>query len=163
MSVKIRLKRIGRKKRPFYRIVVTDSRTRRDGREIEKIGWFDPVVGKDKVQLDEDRVIYWIEQGAIPSPTMSNILKRLGVNYKLHLLKLGKTEEEIKLELEKWKTDKENKAETVSKQPNLVIDVVEEETMEVEDSNDVADDNSESEVESEESTEENSEAEPVTK
>ncbi len=106
MSVKIRLKRLGRKKRPFYRVVVMDSRTRRDGREIEKLGWFDPLKGKEAAQLNEDRTVYWLEQGAQPSDTVASILKRTGINYRLHLMKMGKSEEEIAEELSRWKAEK---------------------------------------------------------
>ena len=74
MAVKIRLKRMGRKNRPFYRIVAIDSRSRRDGVEIERLGWFDPLRTDVAVNLNEDRVIHWLKQGAQPSETVGNNL-----------------------------------------------------------------------------------------
>ena len=75
--VTIRLSRGGAKKRPFYHIVVTDQRNRRDGRYIERLGYFNPIAvdAKDKIRIDVPRVDYWIEQGAKPSDRVSNLLK----------------------------------------------------------------------------------------
>jgi small subunit ribosomal protein S16 len=75
--VSIRLSRGGAKKRPFYHIVVTDQRNRRDGRYIERLGYFNPIAvdGKDQVRIDLPRVDYWISQGAQPSDRVSNLLK----------------------------------------------------------------------------------------
>jgi small subunit ribosomal protein S16 len=77
--VTIRLSRGGAKKRPFYHIVVTDSRNRRDGRYIERLGFFNPVAtGKEKkLQLDLDRADYWIGQGAQPSDRVASLIKGL--------------------------------------------------------------------------------------
>ena len=76
--VKIRLKRMGAKKSPFYRIVVLDSRTRRDGREIEVLGTYDPKANPALVQIDEEKVLEWLNKGAAPSDTMRNILSKNG-------------------------------------------------------------------------------------
>ena len=74
MAVKIRLKRLGRRKRPFYRIVAIDSRKRRDGPEIERLGWYDPLTSDDeRFRLNEERIFHWLEVGAQPS----NAVKRL--------------------------------------------------------------------------------------
>lgn len=76
--VRIRLQRMGRTHRPFYRIQVTDSRRRRDGAAIEQLGWYDPVA-KDpakQLSLNEDRVKYWLSVGAQPSDTMRDFLAR---------------------------------------------------------------------------------------
>lgn len=75
--VTIRLSRGGAKKRPFYHIVVTDQRNRRDGRYIERLGYFNPIAvgGKDQLRIDVPRVDYWIGQGAQPSDRVSNLLK----------------------------------------------------------------------------------------
>jgi small subunit ribosomal protein S16 len=75
--VSIRLSRAGAKKRPFYHLVVTDSRNRRDGRYIERVGYFNPV-GKDheeNLRIDVERVEYWVGQGAQPSDRVSSLLK----------------------------------------------------------------------------------------
>ena len=77
--VKIRLKRMGASKSPFYRIVVTDSRNRRDGREIEVLGTIDPKVSPALVKIDEEKVLKWLNNGAKPSDTMRNYLSDLGI------------------------------------------------------------------------------------
>lgn len=74
MSVKIRLKRMGSKKRPFYRIVVADSRSPRDGRFIEKVGTYNPLAEPAKVELEEESIMNWLNNGAQPSDTVRNIL-----------------------------------------------------------------------------------------
>jgi small subunit ribosomal protein S16 len=75
--VSIRLSRGGAKKRPFYHIVVTDQRNRRDGRYIERLGYFNPIAadGKDRIRVDLPRIDYWIGQGAQPSDRVSSLLK----------------------------------------------------------------------------------------
>lgn len=82
MSVKIRLRRDGAKKRPFYHVVAADSRRARDGRYIEELGYYNPIVAADKesiVVLKEDRVRYWLSVGAQPSDTAAALLKRQGL------------------------------------------------------------------------------------
>jgi len=79
MAVKIRLARHGAKKRPFYRIVAADSECPRDGRFLEKLGTYNPLQDPAKVELNADRVKYWIGQGATPTDTVRSILKREGV------------------------------------------------------------------------------------
>ena len=109
MAVKIRLKRMGRVKRPFYRIVAIDSRTRRDGPEIERLGWFDPLKTDVAVELKEDRIIHWLEQGAQLSDKVSTIFTSTGLQYKLHLMREGKSEEEIVAALTEWQLGQEEK------------------------------------------------------
>ena len=82
MSVKLRLTRMGRRHRPFYRINVTDSRAARDGRVLEKLGHFDPLE-KDlakQVVLNKERAEYWLSHGAIPSDTVAQILQKHGIH-----------------------------------------------------------------------------------
>lgn len=79
MAVKIRLRRMGAKKAPFYRIVVADSRSPRDGRCIEEIGYFDPMVEPAVVKVDADKAKQWIANGAQPTDTVKSILKKNGV------------------------------------------------------------------------------------
>jgi small subunit ribosomal protein S16 len=78
MSVKIRLARHGAKKRPFYRIVVADIESRRDGRFLEIVGTYNPLPDPAEVSLKDERVKYWIGQGAIPTATVKNLLKKEG-------------------------------------------------------------------------------------
>ena len=77
--VKIRLKRMGMKKMPFYRIVVTDSRNPRDGRFIEEIGYYNPVSNPVQLKIDVERAKYWIGTGAQPTDTTRALLKKGGV------------------------------------------------------------------------------------
>jgi small subunit ribosomal protein S16 len=80
MAVKIRLARHGAKKRPFYRIVVADSESPRDGRFIEAVGTYAPLEDPAAVSLKTDRVKYWIDQGAKLTDTVRNILKKEGIS-----------------------------------------------------------------------------------
>lgn len=79
MAVRIRLARHGAKKRPFYRIVVADGESPRDGRYLENVGTYNPLLDPVEVNLKTERVQYWLQQGAIPSDTVKNILKKEGV------------------------------------------------------------------------------------
>ncbi|MCX7786855.1 MAG: 30S ribosomal protein S16 [Spirochaetes bacterium] len=77
MSVRIRLKRFGTNKRPYYRIVVMDSRTKRDGKALEVVGLYHPIETEEKqVRLETERIQAWLQQGAIPSPTVKRILNK---------------------------------------------------------------------------------------
>ena len=78
MAVKIRLARHGAKKRPFYRIIVADSECRRDGRFLEIVGTYNPLPDPAEVSLKEQRIKYWMDQGAIPTNTVKNLLKKKG-------------------------------------------------------------------------------------
>ncbi len=78
MAVKIRLARHGAKKRPFYRIVVADSKFPRDGRFLETVGTYNPLPDPTEVSLKEERIKYWMDQGAIPSNTVKSLLKKEG-------------------------------------------------------------------------------------
>lgn len=82
MAVVLRLKRIGRRNRPAYRICVFDSRTRRDGPPIEEIGHYDPLVGGEvpQFQLDEERARHWLGRGATMSETVASLLRRRGIS-----------------------------------------------------------------------------------
>ncbi len=78
MAVKIRLARHGAKKKPFYRIVVTDSESPRDGRFIEIVGTYDPLLDPAVVSLENERLQHWMDQGALPTATVNNLLKKEG-------------------------------------------------------------------------------------
>lgn len=82
MAVKIRLKRMGAKKAPFYRVVVADSRSPRDGRFIEQIGYYNPIVKPVEVKLDEEKVSKWIKNGAQPTDTVKRLIKQAGISEK---------------------------------------------------------------------------------
>ncbi|MCV2893484.1 30S ribosomal protein S16 [Lentibacter sp. XHP0401] len=95
MAMKIRLARGGSKKRPFYRVVATDSRMPRDGRFIEKLGTYNPLLAKDseeRVKLDLDRIKYWLGEGAQPTDRVSRMLEAAGVLEKKERANLKKGE-----------------------------------------------------------------------
>ncbi len=79
MATKIRLMRMGRKKRPFYRIVVADSRTRRDGAFIEIIGTYNPLPNETEIKIDEEKALKWLSVGAIPTDTAKSLMSKLGI------------------------------------------------------------------------------------
>ena len=79
MAAVMRLRRMGAPKKPFYRIVVTDSKSPRQGKYIEKVGWYDPMKDPAQIELDKERVQYWLSQGVKPSETVCSILKKNGI------------------------------------------------------------------------------------
>ena len=79
MAVKIRLRRMGQKKAPFYRIVVADSRSPRDGRFIDEIGYYDPTKEPSEIRVDEEAANTWLANGAQPTQTVEKILKTAGI------------------------------------------------------------------------------------
>ncbi|KMY49422.1 30S ribosomal protein S16 [Peribacillus sp. JNUCC 23] len=90
MAVKIRLKRMGAKKTPFYRIVVADARSPRDGRYIEVVGTYNPVTQPAQIQINEELALKWLQDGAKPSDTVRNLFSNQGIMEKFHNAKLGK-------------------------------------------------------------------------
>ena len=88
MAVKIRLKRMGAKGRPFYRVVVADSRVARDGKVIDQVGYYNPLDAD--VKLNEEAIIDWLKKGAQPTDTARNLLSKAGIMTKFHEEKRGK-------------------------------------------------------------------------
>ena len=111
MSVKIRLKKMGRKKRPFYRIVAIDSKKRRDGLEIERLGWYNPLPGDLTCDIKEDRVLYWMKNGAITSDSVKGIFRRQGLSYKWYLMEQGFKGLELDKLLEEWESREKSRIE----------------------------------------------------
>lgn len=113
MPAKIRLQRKGRKKRPFYYIVVADSRSPRDGKFIQKIGTYNPLTVPATVHLDRNRALHWLQKGAQPTDTVRRILSFKGVLYLKHLLRgveLGLFDEKTALhKFDQWSSDHETK------------------------------------------------------
>ena len=93
MAVKLRLRRMGAKKRAFYRIVAADSRAPRDGRFIEEIGYYNPIETPAVVKIDEEKALNWLSTGAIPTDTVRDILSKEGIMKKFHETKMTKKEE----------------------------------------------------------------------
>ncbi|HHX01827.1 MAG TPA: 30S ribosomal protein S16 [Firmicutes bacterium] len=79
MAVRIRLKRMGAKKRPFYRLVVADSRAARDGRFIDTLGYYNPITDPAEIEIDKEKALSWLKKGAQPSDTARALLKKSGV------------------------------------------------------------------------------------
>ncbi|GMA49077.1 30S ribosomal protein S16 [Alicyclobacillus contaminans] len=90
MAVKIRLKRMGAKKAPFYRVVVAESRSPRDGRFIEEIGTYNPLTDPAQIKIDEEKALRWLGTGAQPSDTVRDLFHRAGILKKFHEAKLQK-------------------------------------------------------------------------
>jgi len=93
---------MGKKKKPFYRVVVADSRAPRDGRFIEVIGTYNPLTHPYQVELNEDRIYYWLGNGAQPSTTVKNIFQKKGLWLKWDLMKNGADEAKVNEEFAKW-------------------------------------------------------------
>ena len=119
MSTKIRLQRHGRKRRPFYYIVIADARSPRDGRFIERIGTYDPVHVPAQIDLDVDKSIEWLNKGAQPTKTVRAILKYKGAMYKKHLLrgvsKGAFAEDEANRLFQEWVVDHQSKVTDAGK------------------------------------------------
>ena len=117
MPVKIRLTRRGRKKQPFYHIVVADSRAPRDGKYIEKLGTYDPTTNPPAIDLDFDKTLDWVQKGAKATDTCRSILSYKGVMLKKHLLRGVKknaiSEEEAERQFNEWMTQQEEKIKGV--------------------------------------------------
>jgi small subunit ribosomal protein S16 len=117
MPVKIRLTRQGKKGYAFYHIVAADSRAPRDGKYIERLGSYNPNTHPATVELDFDKALTWLNNGAQPTETCRNILSHEGVLLKKHLLEGVKKgafpETEAEARFEKWKNEKQSKTETV--------------------------------------------------
>jgi small subunit ribosomal protein S16 len=113
MPAKIRLARHGKKSRPYYFIVVADSRAPRDGKFIERIGSYNPVTNPATIEIDFDKALSWLQKGALPTDTVRSLLLQRGVLYKNHLLKGVKkgalTEEQVEQKFQEWIASNEQK------------------------------------------------------
>jgi len=116
LAAKIRLRRMGAKKRPTYRFVATDSRMPRDGRFIEILGHYNPIEKPATVKVNEEKVFYWLKQGAVPSDTAKSLFKQIGLLRKWEMVQKGEDVSQIALatqlkERAKKKKKKAKKAE----------------------------------------------------
>jgi len=109
VAVRLRLMRLGRKGQPFYRIVAVDSRKKRDGAYIEKIGHYNPLRRPAELVMDEEKALKWLSEGAIPSDTVRNLFSKQGVMMAFDLQKRGMGEEEIKDKVARFRMEKEEK------------------------------------------------------
>ena len=102
MGVKLRLRRMGKKRQPVYKVVAADVRSPRDGKFIEAIGLYNPKTEPATVEIKEDRAMYWLSVGALPTATVKNLLQKEGILYKRELEKQGLSEEEVSAKMSEW-------------------------------------------------------------
>jgi small subunit ribosomal protein S16 len=107
LAVKLRLRRMGKKKQPIYKIVAADSRSPRDGKFLEAVGFYNPLTNPHTLDLKEDRILYWLNVGAQPSSTVKSLLRQKGITLKKELMSKGLDEEKIKSEIDNWQKMKE--------------------------------------------------------
>lgn len=108
---------MGKKKQPIYKIVAADARSPRDGKFIEDLGLYNPLTKPHTVNLKEERVNYWLSNGAQPTDTVKSLLRQKGITLKKELQKRGLSEEKIAEELEKWEKMKEASVSTAKRAP----------------------------------------------
>ena len=111
MAVKLRLRRMGKKRQPIYKVVAADARSPRDGKIIEAIGMYNPKTDPATVEFQEDRALYWLGCGAQPTQTVKNLLSKQGILLKKELIKEGLSEEAIVAKLEDWGKNQESSLE----------------------------------------------------
>jgi len=109
VATTIRLTRMGRKKRPFYRLVVLDSRKRRDGAYLANLGYYNPFADPHEVQLHQEEIITWLQKGATVSETARSLLKAEGVLYKYSLVKQGLETAEVEQRMTEWRDAAESR------------------------------------------------------
>lgn len=109
MAVRLRLRRAGRRHYAFFHLVAADSRAPRDGRFIEKLGYYNPNTDPPDIRFNHERILYWLQNGAQPTETVRSLLSREGILLKLHLWRKGKSPEEIEAAYQLWKAQKEAK------------------------------------------------------
>ncbi len=105
MSTTIRLTRMGRKKRPFYRLIVTDSRKRRDGAYLENLGHYDPFAEPFALELHHEEILAWLRKGATMSDTAKSLIKREGILYRWELERQGVEGAELEAKVAAWKSE----------------------------------------------------------
>lgn len=111
MAVKLRLRRMGKKKQPIYKVVAADSRSPRDGKFLEAVGIYNPLTKPHTVDLKEERVNYWLDKGAQPTDTVKSLLSQKGINLKRDIAKRKLSEEKADALLKSWQTLKETSAQ----------------------------------------------------
>lgn len=107
MAVKLRLRRMGKKKQPIYKVVAADARSPRDGKFLEAVGIYNPLTNPHTIDLKEDRINYWLDNGAQPTDTVNSLLKQKGINLKRDIAKRKLPEEKAEALLKNWQVMKE--------------------------------------------------------
>lgn len=111
MAVKLRLRRMGKKKQPIYKVVAADARSPRDGKFLEAVGIYNPLTNPHTIDLKEDRINYWLDNGAQPTDTVNSLLKQKGINLKRDIAKRKFHEEKAEALLKSWEANKEASAQ----------------------------------------------------
>lgn len=111
MAVKLRLRRMGKKKQPIYKIVAADARSPRDGKFLEAVGIYNPLTSPHTVNVKEDRVNYWLNVGAQPTDTVKSLLSQKGIILKRDIARRKLSEEKAQTEIENWQKLKEASAQ----------------------------------------------------
>jgi len=109
LAVKLRLKRMGKKRQPIYKVVAADVRSPRDGRFIEAIGLYNPKTNPATIEINEERALYWLGVGAQPTDTVKNILSREGILLKNELVKQGLAEDVVSAKMDEWYKERAEK------------------------------------------------------
>lgn len=115
MAVKLRLRRMGKKKQPVYKLVAADARSPRDGKFIESIGLYNPKTDPATFEIQEDRALYWLGVGAEPTGTVKNLLSSKGILLKKELIKRGLKEDQINSQMDEWQKAQEAKFAAAAK------------------------------------------------
>jgi small subunit ribosomal protein S16 len=105
---------MGKKKQPIYKVVAADARSPRDGKFLEAVGLYNPLTKPHTVDIKEDRVFYWLDNGAQPTDTVKSLLRQKGITLKRELMRKGLNEEQINSEMENWSKLQEAKAASQS-------------------------------------------------
>jgi len=114
LAVKLRLRRMGKKKQPIYKVVAADSRAPRDGKFLESIGLYNPLTNPHTLDINEERAMYWLNVGAQPTDTVKSLLSQKGIILKRELVRRGLSDEKVSAELENWEKMREAKANTAA-------------------------------------------------
>jgi len=111
LAVKLRLRRMGKKKQPIYKIVAADARSPRDGKFLEAVGIYNPLTNPHTIDVKEDRVNYWLNVGAQPTDTVKSLLSQKGIILKRDIARRKLSEEKAQTEIENWQKLKEASAQ----------------------------------------------------
>jgi len=110
LAVKLRLRRMGKKRQPYYKLVAADSRSPRDGKFLEAVGIYNPMTQPHQLEISEEAAIKWLQNGAQPTDTVKSLLSQKGIMLKYDLLKRGLAPEAIEAEVASWQKLKETAA-----------------------------------------------------
>jgi len=111
LAVKLRLRRMGKKKQPIYKVVAADARSPRDGKFLEAVGVYNPLTNPHTVDLKEDRINYWLDHGAQPTDTVKSLLSQKGINLKRDIASRKFSEDKAETILKDWQNLKETSAQ----------------------------------------------------